>query len=136
MNNNILIIILIISNIIVNVISNEKVFNVTINSTIVNKNKFFEAVDSSDWGKLENVLDNENEMLIFEEYLNTTERHGYSDGEAIDSVNNFFWGKKNGIVLEIGGLDGQYLSQSKPLVEKLGWKRLLIEGDITDDTYY
>ena len=107
---------------------NERIFNVTIDATIVNKNVFFDAPDTSDWGKAQSVLNNDAEMAIFEEYLNKTERHGYSDGEAIDSVNNFFWGMREGIVLELGGLDRQYLSQSKPMVDKLGWKRVLIEG--------
>lgn len=103
-------------------------FNITINDTIINKNSFFDASETSDWGKLISVLDDTEEMEVFELYLNTTERHGYSDGEAIDVVNNFFWGMRSGIALELGALDGQYLSQSKPMVDKLGWKRILIEG--------
>jgi len=103
-------------------------FNATLQSTIINKDPFFDTADPDNLGKMISINDDNNEILIFEEYLNKTERHGYSDGEAIDSIKNFFWGKRNGIVLEIGALDGLYLSQSKPMVDKLGWHRIIIEG--------
>lgn len=112
---------------ITNVICENIYFNITINDTIINKNDFFDTSETSDWGKLQEVLNDSKEMEVFEDYLNMT-RHPYSDGEAVDVINNFFWGKRSGIVFEIGALDGEYLSQSKPMVDKLGWKRILIEG--------
>ena len=84
-------------------------FNATIQSTIVNKDLFFDNSDPDRFGKMIDIKDNDKEILIFEEYLNNTERHGFTDGEAIDSIKNFFWGKRNGIVLEIGGLDGMII---------------------------
>ena len=49
------------------------------------------------------------------------------DGEAVDAISQFFWGMTNGVVLEMGAINGNWSSESLPLVG-LGWKRVLIEG--------
>jgi hypothetical protein len=52
-----------------------------------------------------------------------------TDGEAIDAAEHFFWGMKNGIVLELGAYDGRMHSQSLFYEEVLGWQRILVEGN-------
>jgi hypothetical protein len=49
------------------------------------------------------------------------------DNEAFDAVNEFFWGMENGIVLEMGGLDGRRYSVSADFLP-FQWHRLLIEA--------
>lgn len=49
------------------------------------------------------------------------------DGEGIDVIEQFFWGYDQGIVVELGALDGIEFSQSL-ILERLGWRRLLIEA--------
>lgn len=50
-----------------------------------------------------------------------------SDGEATDAIDNYFWGKSGGIVLEMGAINGNWTSESLPFVS-IGWHRILIEG--------
>jgi hypothetical protein len=49
------------------------------------------------------------------------------DGESVDAMNNYFYGLANGVVLEMGAINGNWSSESLPL-ESIGWKRVLIEG--------
>ena len=49
------------------------------------------------------------------------------DDEAFDAVTNYFWGQENGIVLEMGALDGNQYSVSKEFIPLL-WHRVLIEA--------
>ena len=51
-----------------------------------------------------------------------------TDNEAVDAIQKYFWGQQNGIVLELGGADGNEASESLPLMSHLGWHRVLIEG--------
>ena len=39
--------------------------------------------------------------------------HGAMDNEAYVAVNDYFWGLNNGVVIELGALDGQLWSASK-----------------------
>ena len=39
-----------------------------------------------------------------------------SDGEGLDAFEEFFWGMTHGVVMEIGGVDGSFLSQSNVVV--------------------
>lgn len=57
-----------------------------------------------------------------------TKKKGRSDGEAADAINNYFWGKSGGVVLEMGAINGNWTSESLPLVSR-GWHRVLIEGN-------
>eukprot|EP01062_Namystynia_karyoxenos_P037390 TRINITY_DN27219_c0_g1_i1.p1 TRINITY_DN27219_c0_g1~~TRINITY_DN27219_c0_g1_i1.p1 ORF type:complete len:738 (+),score=186.00 TRINITY_DN27219_c0_g1_i1:73-2286(+) len=52
------------------------------------------------------------------------------DCEMRDLFHSLFWQKEGGIALELGGLDGlRGPSQTMPLHELAGWRRVLIEGD-------
>jgi len=103
-----------------------------VDKAVVVKGIFFNETQYNDrWGTLNDMNKREDEeMLKFKVWLNETmpKVHPYSDGEDVDAVIHFFWGKRDGIVLELGALDGITFSESKNL-EDLGWQRVLIEGD-------
>lgn len=67
--------------------------------------------------------------VIFPKFVETSFR--YTDGEATDIIEHFFWGKKRGLVIELGAADGlpSSASNSYELEKQLGWKRILIEGN-------
>jgi hypothetical protein len=46
--------------------------------------------------------------------------------EEMSMEQRYFWGMSNGIVMELGALDGLVLSMSRTLQD--GWHRILIEG--------
>eukprot|EP01041_Mallomonas_annulata_P008622 gene8622-17789_t len=51
-------------------------------------------------------------------------------GEDIDAIEHFFWNKIEGIVLELGALQGDsYTGSQSKLFEIFGWKRILIEAN-------
>lgn len=52
------------------------------------------------------------------------------DNEAYHAIHHYFWGCSNGIVLEMGALDGKLFSVSNDFVQ-FGWHRILIEGTPT-----
>ena len=52
---------------------------------------------------------------------------GAADAEYIDLMTSFFWGQEEGVIMEVGALDGVRLSQSRYLLD-LNWRRILIEG--------
>lgn len=62
-------------------------------------------------------------------YFNTEFPVNGGDFEATYAVEHFFWGKRNGIVLELGAVDGILMSQSLSMIRSLGWHRILVEGD-------
>lgn len=49
------------------------------------------------------------------------------DDEAFDAINNFFWLRANGLVLEMGALDGKQFSISSDFL-RFNWHRVLIEA--------
>jgi hypothetical protein len=55
------------------------------------------------------------------------------DGESVDVIEHFFWGKRDGLAIELGALDGTVAegSMTYQLGQMLGWKRILIEADPT-----
>lgn len=55
----------------------------------------------------------------------------YTDGEIIDVIEHFFWGKHNGIAMELGALDGSESTHSMTvgLEKTMGWRRILIDGN-------
>lgn len=87
------------------------------------------------FGDLKDVSGDETSMIPFRNfsvhYDMTLPDKGGLDYEAVFAVENFFWGKTNGIVLELGAVDGVIMSQSLAMEETLGWHRILIEGDPT-----
>ena len=55
---------------------------------------------------------------------------GFTDGEFVDVIEHFFWGKAGGISVELGALDGSWRTKSQTEeLEKFGWKRILIDGN-------
>ncbi len=70
------------------------------------------------------------ELHPFQQLRPRTEADGSNlaqDDEAFDAVRLFFWAQQNGIVMEMGGLDGNILSVSKEFLP-LAWHRILIEA--------
>ena len=57
--------------------------------------------------------------------------HAFDDGEAVDAIEHFFWGRTNGLVMELGAGDGlpATASVSYSLEKQLGWRRILVEGN-------
>jgi len=57
----------------------------------------------------------------------------YTDGEIIDALEHFFWGKKAGLSLELGALDGSPSTRSNThaLQYSLDWDRMLIDANPT-----
>lgn len=49
------------------------------------------------------------------------------DNEAYVAINKYFWGQRNGIIVEMGALDGKKYSASRDFLP-LGWHRVLLEG--------
>jgi len=49
------------------------------------------------------------------------------DDELYIAIADYFWGQSDGIVLEMGGLDGESYSVSRPFIQ-LGWQRMLVEA--------
>ena len=84
-------------------------------------------------GQLLDVRNDVSNMTFFETisqwHLDRTDV--YTDGEVVDAMEHFFWGKRNGIAMELGALDGSpgTRSMTYEYEKSLGWKRILIEGD-------
>lgn len=49
------------------------------------------------------------------------------DDEPYFAVHKYFWGQRNGIIIEMGALDGKQFSASSDFLP-LGWHRILLEG--------
>jgi len=102
-----------------------------LNSSIMNVPPFFKQHHNPiNIGKLQDVREDANKIRAFDEYIgfHYHHRHKWSDGEAVSVVEKYFWGMREGICIELGALDGDFLSQSKPLSDDLGWNRIIIEG--------
>ena len=52
-----------------------------------------------------------------------------TDCEAIDALQLLFWKHKGGVTLELGGLDGNIMSETKLLSDVAGFKRIVIEAN-------
>ena len=91
---------------------------------IVNIGPYFVSITNNS-----RYLSNTSDINTFHDFISKElkEMDSFTDGEALDAIDRFFWGSTGGIVLEIGSLDGQIMSQSKKLLP-LGWNRVLIEG--------
>jgi hypothetical protein len=53
---------------------------------------------------------------------------GATDAEDYDILHHYFWGQENGIVMELGALDGDHYSISKNFL-RYKWHRLLVEAN-------
>ena len=102
-----------------------------LNASIMNVPPFFKHHHNSiNLGKLQDIREDPNKIRAFDEYIafHYHHRHKWSDGEAVSVIEKYFWGMREGICIELGALDGDFLSQSKPLSDDLGWNRIIIEG--------
>ncbi|RYH19925.1 hypothetical protein EON65_25195 [archaeon] len=77
----------------------------------------------------QSLTDNNVKEAIFEElvdiYLEKPNAH--TDLEIVDLLEQFFWGKGDGIAMEIG-IKSMAHSMTNQL-HRIGWKRILLEGD-------
>jgi hypothetical protein len=83
------------------------------------------------------TLTNEPNMIEFASItdnilLNLTSTH-IVDGEVVDALEQFFWGKCDGLAIELGALDGSEgnpgYSMTFAFEKWFNWKRILIEGN-------
>lgn len=51
------------------------------------------------------------------------------ESEHYDIILKFFWGMTGGTVIELGALDGDIASESRPLHNLFGWNRILVEAN-------
>jgi len=90
---------------------------------------------TSKLGKLIDVKDNPDEIKAQVEFTdrNLAPVDGFTDGELVDALEHFFWGKKHGLSLELGALDGSPNTRSMTYAyqESLGWDRILVEANPT-----
>ena len=56
-----------------------------------------------------------------------------ADGEVVDALEHFFWGRTGGVALELGALDGtpHTHSMTHAYEKSLGWQRILIDANPT-----
>lgn len=54
-----------------------------------------------------------------------------TDGESVDVLEHFFWGKRHGLAMELGALDGSDATHSMTVAyeRSLNWVRILIDGN-------
>ena len=57
--------------------------------------------------------------------------HLESDCEARDALEYLFWLREGGVALELGGLDGMRSSQTALLVDAIGWRRIIVDADVS-----
>lgn len=103
------------------------VHDVMVNNGSHGANYYFNPSNMADFGVLKDVSGDKAMMKKFQELVNLPVEAG-SDGETADIIKRFFWGKSNGIIMEIGAADGVYMSQSLPLETGAGWHRILVDG--------
>jgi hypothetical protein len=65
--------------------------------------------------------------IYFERFHKSGRRRWWNTDGDVDGMERYFWGMSNGIVMELGALDGLVLSMSRTLLDP-GWHRILIEG--------
>jgi len=96
-----------------------------------NRGSYFRGDGCSLHGGLRNVSHLDSRMNIFKQTVRDLEEkkneHEDTDSEALTLIKSHFWGLENGVVMELGALDGVIMSQSKHLLN-LKWHRALIEG--------
>lgn len=108
------------------VVSGLSVHDVMVNDGSRGDN-YFNASNMVDFGTVKDMTKDKHMMEKFTK-LTHPDPDTRSDGETADIIKKFFWGKSNGIIMEIGATDGIFLSQSKALEEEVGWHRILVDG--------
>eukprot|EP01065_Artemidia_motanka_P005193 TRINITY_DN12499_c0_g1_i1.p1 TRINITY_DN12499_c0_g1~~TRINITY_DN12499_c0_g1_i1.p1 ORF type:complete len:650 (+),score=104.01 TRINITY_DN12499_c0_g1_i1:68-2017(+) len=89
------------------------------------------AADFAQWkARVRQRYSAETEFCVYTRQDETVPRSA-QDCEHRDIIHSLFWGMTDGVILELGGLDGVAgPSQSLPLLQMSGWKRVLVEGDL------
>ena len=118
--------------------------NVSSVDTVVNIGPYWNGSNRDKYGRLTDVrpllvhrdkrivFNNHTAMDCFSKWTNGgffINSHGGTDNEAYYGVRDFFWGQMDGIVLELGAVDGVISSQSVELEHLLGWHRILIDAN-------
>ena len=84
-------------------------------------------------GIMVDVLNDPANMTAFAEFseYHLVRTDGFTDGEHVDALEHFFWGKTHGIAMELGALCGSSNSRSMTYEyeKSMGWRRILVEGD-------
>jgi len=110
------------------------VWGLSVKDVMVNDGKkgdnYFDPKNAADFGVLKDVSTDKEAMKKFSSLAKLPIEKG-SDGETADFIKKYFWGQSNGIIMEIGAMDGEQYSQSKPLEAQAGWHRILVEGSPT-----
>eukprot|EP01031_Cornospumella_fuschlensis_P031909 gene31909-38581_t len=77
----------------------------------------------------QSTLESTSKISLFEELVDIflDKPNAFSDLEIVDMLEQFFWGKINGIAMEIG-IESRRQSMISQL-HRIGWKRILLEGD-------
>jgi hypothetical protein len=94
--------------------------------------EFRHAANVSRMSRLETTNYTEaNHQAFFNYHIPRTD--GFTDGELIDVVEHFFWGKQRGLAMDLGALDGTSATRSmtQELEQTFGWRRILVEGNPT-----
>lgn len=76
------------------------------------------------------VNESATEMSTFADY-HLARTDGFTDGEIVDVLEHFFWGRRGGLAMELGALDGSAATRSMTfeLAHTFGWHRILVEGN-------
>lgn len=108
------------------------VLSIPINSEKI-ENKIFYKPEGNIHSKLNDVRYNKTQMKKFDNFADTQLNYvdAFTDGEVVDALEHFFWGMENGLVIELGALDGSPKTRSMTYEyeKEFGWHRILIEGD-------
>lgn len=92
---------------------------------------FLAAAENGSLAILQNVTD----ISSFRQFvtLGLNAGSGATDGEVVDALEHFFWGKTHGLAMELGAADGTIAGESMTAAyeQKFNWKRILVEGDLS-----
>jgi len=105
--------------------------NFSVNSTILHASEYFRNNNNSArFGKLTDCRNDSEIMKRFHSFRTAKRRtDGGTDNEDLHAIYHFFWGMRDGIVMEIGALNGVKHSNSFPLHHNFNWHRILVEAN-------
>ena len=91
---------------------------------------FHHAHNVSSMSQQTHVNESLSDMNAFLDY-HLARTDAFTDGEVIDVMEHFFWGRRGGLAMELGALDGSSATRSMTfeLEQKFGWHRVLVEGN-------
>lgn len=92
------------------------------------------ADDSNEWILAKTDLNDFSDTTVNKKNLNLNKQaiwriRGGIDSEGPKAISDFFYNKVNGIVMEIGAVNGFNDSVSIPFEQMFGWKRILVEAN-------